>query len=30
MVMIGQEVTFSFGFKDSTAKEGQFGRDKVK
>lgn len=30
MVMIGQEVTFSFGFKDNTAKEGHFGRDKLK
>ena len=29
-MMMGQEVTFSFGFKDSTAKEGHFGRDKVK
>jgi hypothetical protein len=29
MVMIGQEVAFSFGFKNNTAKEGHFGREKV-
>jgi hypothetical protein len=29
MVRIGQEVAFSFGFKDNTANEGHFGREKV-
>jgi hypothetical protein len=27
--MIGQEEAFSFGFKDNTAKERHFGREKV-
>jgi len=30
IVTVGQKVTFSFGFKDNTAKEGHFGSDQVK